>query len=118
MSRLLIVESPGRIKNLRSILGPGWNVQASVGHIRQLANEISDNLGFVAKNGWIECKYEPRDNRVKKTIANLKAAAQQAEEVFIASDPDREGEVSFMEVKSDVWVEVIDEQVSRLKEGS
>ena len=35
----------------------------------------------------------PRDDRAKKTIANLKAAAQQADEVFIASDPDREGEV-------------------------
>ncbi|ABW32582.1 type I DNA topoisomerase [Acaryochloris marina] len=93
MSRLLIVESPGKIKKLRSILGPGWNVQASVGHIRQLANEGTDNLGFVAENGKIKCRYEPRDDRAKKTIANLKAAAQQADEIFIASDPDREGEV-------------------------
>lgn len=93
MTRLLIVESPGKIKKLRKILGAGWNIQASVGHIRQLANEGNDNLGFVAKNGKIECRYEPRDDRAKKTIASLKAAAKQANEIFIASDPDREGEV-------------------------
>lgn len=93
MPRLLIVESPGKIKKLRSILGAGWNVQASVGHIRQLANDGNGNLGFDAENGQIKCRYEPRDDRAKKTIASLKAAAKQADEIFIASDPDREGEV-------------------------
>ncbi|WP_299410000.1 type I DNA topoisomerase [Acaryochloris sp. IP29b_bin.148] len=93
MSRLLIVESPGKIKKLRSILGSGWQVRASVGHIRQLANTGTGNLGFEAKNGQITCSYEPRDDRAKKTIADLKTAAKQANEIFIASDPDREGEV-------------------------
>ncbi|MGR3274328.1 type I DNA topoisomerase [Acaryochloris marina NIES-2412] len=93
MSRLLIVESPGKIKKLRSILGSGWQVRASVGHIRQLANTGTGNLGFEAKNGQITCSYEPRDDRAKKTIADLKTAAKQADEIFIASDPDREGEV-------------------------
>lgn len=93
MSRLLIVESPGKIKKLRSILGSGWQVRASVGHIRQLANTGTGNLGFEAKNGQITCCYEPRDDRAKKTIADLKTAAKQADEIFIASDPDREGEV-------------------------
>ncbi|KAI9133121.1 type I DNA topoisomerase [Acaryochloris sp. CCMEE 5410] len=93
MSRLLIVESPGKIKKLRSILGSGWQVRASIGHIRQLANTGTGNLGFEAKNGQITCSYEPRDDRAKKTIADLKTAAKQADEIFIASDPDREGEV-------------------------
>lgn len=93
MPRLLIVESPGKIKKLRSILGAGWNVRASVGHIRQLANTGTGNLGFEVQNGHINCSYEPRDDRAKKTIADLKTAAKQADEIFIASDPDREGEV-------------------------
>lgn len=93
MIRLLIVESPGKIKKLRSILGAGWNIRASVGHIRQLANDGNGSLGFDVENGKIKCRYEPRDDRAKKTIADLKAAAKQADEIFIASDPDREGEV-------------------------
>ena len=93
MTRLLIVESPGKIRKLRSILGPGWNVRASVGHIRQLANDGNGSLGFDVENGKIKCRYEPRDDRAKKIIADLKSAAKQADEIFIASDPDREGEV-------------------------
>ncbi|NJR56747.1 MAG: type I DNA topoisomerase [Acaryochloris sp. CRU_2_0] len=92
MTRLLIVESPGKIKKLRSILGSGWNIRASVGHIRQLANEGNSNLGFEVENGQIKCRYEPRDDRAKQTISELKTAAKQADEIFIASDPDREGE--------------------------
>lgn len=92
MSNLLIVESPGKIKKLKSILGSGWEVKASVGHIRQLANDGEGSLGFDLGLEHIDCRYIPRDERAKQTIAGLKAAAKQADEVFIASDPDREGE--------------------------
>jgi DNA topoisomerase I len=92
VSNLLIVESPGKIKKLKSILGPGWEVKASVGHIRQLANDGEGALGFTIANDCLDCHYIPRDDRAKQTIAGLKAAAKQASEVFIASDPDREGE--------------------------
>jgi DNA topoisomerase I len=43
---LLIVESAGKIKKLKSILGADWDVRASAGHIRQLANDGADALGF------------------------------------------------------------------------
>ncbi|MGB8702665.1 MAG: DNA topoisomerase, partial [Thermosynechococcaceae cyanobacterium] len=92
MTNLLIVESPGKIKKLKSILGSGWEVKASVGHIRQLANDGESALGFDLNGDRIDCRYIPRDDRAKQTIAGLKAAAQQATDVFIASDPDREGE--------------------------
>lgn len=92
MTNLLIVESPGKIKKLKSILGPGWDVKASVGHIRQLANDGEGSLGFDLTSDHIDCRYIPRDERAKQTITGLKAAAKQAHEVFIASDPDREGE--------------------------
>ncbi len=92
MINLLIVESPGKIKKLRKILGSGWDVKASVGHIRQLSNEGEDSLGFVMQDGKIQCKYAPRDNRATETISQLKAAAGRATQIFLASDPDREGE--------------------------
>jgi DNA topoisomerase I len=92
MSKLLIVESPGKIKKLISILGPGWDVQASFGHIRQLSKEGEGALGFELGNGAIKCAYVPSHDRAKKTIAQLKSAASRASEVILASDPDREGE--------------------------
>jgi DNA topoisomerase-1 len=92
MVKLLIVESPGKIKKLKSILGAGWDVKASVGHIRQLSNEGESALGFTIAEDHLDCHYIPRDERARKTIAGLKAAAKQASEVVLASDPDREGE--------------------------
>lgn len=91
-NNLLIVESPGKIRKLKSILGSGWDVRASVGHIRQLANDGVDSLGFDLLDSRISCRYVARDTRAKKTIADLRAAAKRADQVFIASDPDREGE--------------------------
>ncbi len=93
MRNLLIVESAGKIKKLRSILGSDWDVKASIGHIRQLANDGDGSLGFDMSADTIDCRYIPRDDRAKQTIAGLIAAAKQADRVFIASDPDREGEV-------------------------
>ena len=92
MTNLLIVESPGKIKKLRKILGAGWDVKASVGHIRQLSHEGADSLGFTMEGDRIQCKYAPRDSRAKETIAGLKSAASRASQVYLASDPDREGE--------------------------
>ena len=93
MRYLLIVESAGKIKKLKSILGSDWNVKASIGHIRQLASDGDGSLGFDLGTNTIDCRYIPRDERAQQTIAGLIAAAKQADQVFIASDPDREGEV-------------------------
>ncbi len=93
MRNLLIVESAGKIKKLKSILGSDWEVKASIGHIRQLANDGDGSLGFELGANTIDCRYIPRDERAKQTIAGLIAAAKQADRIFIASDPDREGEV-------------------------
>jgi DNA topoisomerase I len=93
MTKLLIVESPGKIKKLKSILGVDWDVKASIGHIRQLANDGEGSLGFDFEDNRIDCRYIPRDDRAKQTIAGLKAAAKNASEVILASDPDREGEM-------------------------
>jgi len=92
MVKLLLIESPGKLKKLSQILGPGWIVKASMGHIRELTNEGEDALGFDMDGQQISCKYAPRDTRAKKTIAGLRQAVKQANEVYIATDPDREGE--------------------------
>ncbi|WP_413174393.1 type I DNA topoisomerase [Anabaena azotica] len=90
--RLLVVESPGKVKKLSQILGADWIVRASCGHIRELSNEGDDSLGFTMDGNSVRCNYVPRDQRAKETIQQLKAAVRQVDEVVLATDPDREGE--------------------------
>ena len=90
--RLLIVESPGKVKKLSKILGSEWIVRASCGHIRELSNEGEDSLGFTMDGSNVRCRYIPRSQQAKETISKLKAAAKQVQEVVLATDPDREGE--------------------------
>jgi DNA topoisomerase I len=90
--KLLIVESPGKIKKIASILGSGWKVLASYGHINDLSDDGDDRLGFQIVGDKVNCRYAPKSDRAKATIASLKAAAKGAEEIILASDPDREGE--------------------------
>ena len=87
MAKLLLIESPGKLKKLSQILGPGWIVKASMGHIRELTNEGEDALGFDLAGQKVTCKYAPRDARAKKTIAGLQQAVKQADTVYIATDP-------------------------------
>ncbi len=89
---ILIVESPGKTKTLKSILGAGWQVLASMGHIRELAQDGLDNLGFDLIDDQVQCRYIPREARGQEVIARLRAATQGDSQVYLASDPDREGE--------------------------
>lgn len=90
--RLLVVESPGKVKKLSQILGSEWIVRASCGHIRELSDEGEDSLGFTLDGSSVQCRYVPRDQQARETIAQLKAAVRQVKEVVLATDPDREGE--------------------------
>ncbi len=92
MTKLLLIESPGKLKKLGQILGSGWIVRASMGHVRELANDGEDALGFDLGESTVECRYEPRGDRGKKVLADLRQAVKQADTVYIATDPDREGE--------------------------
>lgn len=84
---LLIIESPGKKKKLESILGASYVVHASFGHIRDLPEK---ELGVAAPD--YKPKYVVSDARSKETIAKLKKAAEGADRVLLATDPDREGE--------------------------
>jgi DNA topoisomerase I len=90
--RLLVVESPGKVKKLSQILGNDWIVRASCGHIRELSNDGEDSLGFTMDGETVKCRYVPRDQQSKERIQQLKNAVRQVDEVVLATDPDREGE--------------------------
>ncbi|MEM9165338.1 MAG: type IA DNA topoisomerase, partial [Cyanobacteria bacterium P01_F01_bin.4] len=92
MANLLLIESPGKLKKLSQILGPGWTVKASVGHVRELTHDGEDALGFDLDGNQIHCRYTPRSARAKQVLATLRKAVKQADTVYIATDPDREGE--------------------------
>jgi DNA topoisomerase I len=92
MTRLLLIESPGKIKKLSQILGAGWLVKASMGHIRELANDGEDALGFDLEGDRVVCRYLPRSDQAKQILKELKAIVKTVDQVYIATDPDREGE--------------------------
>ncbi|HEX6972889.1 MAG TPA: type I DNA topoisomerase [Vicinamibacterales bacterium] len=84
---LVVVESPAKAKTINKYLGRGYTVIASMGHVRDLPKS---KLGVDIEEGF-EPSYEVIASR-KKVIKELKDAAKGADEIFIATDPDREGE--------------------------
>ena len=92
MGNLLIIESGGKKETLRKILGVGWEIQASGGHVTQLAKDGPENLGFVIKGQTIDCHYELNGERGKSSVERIKTAVRRATRVYLATDPDREGE--------------------------
>jgi len=84
---LVIVESPAKAKTIGKYLGRGYRVKATVGHIMDLP---AKKLGIDIENGF-EPELVPIPGK-EKTIADLKRAAKVSKEIFIATDPDREGE--------------------------
>lgn len=98
--KLVIVESPTKAKTIAQYLGDGYDVQSSVGHIRDLIEP--KNLPPELKKGSlgkfsvdVENGFEPYyvvSDAKKKTVADLKRALKGADELFLATDEDREGE--------------------------
>ena len=84
---LIIVESPAKAKTLEKYLGRDFVVKSSIGHIRGLPSKD----GSVDVNNDFKPVYEINSDK-KKVVAELKKAAKEADTVWLASDPDREGE--------------------------
>ena len=84
---LVIVESPAKAKTIGKYLGRAYRVRATVGHIMDLPEK---KLGIDIEHGF-EPELVPIPGK-EKTIADLKSAARDSKEIFIATDPDREGE--------------------------
>ena len=85
--KLFIVESPSKCGKLRKILGSDFKLMASVGHIRQIPKK---GMNIDIKGGFIPT-YEVTADR-KKVVKEIKEAAAEADKIYLASDPDREGE--------------------------
>lgn len=83
---LFIVESPGKVKKIQGYLGSGYRVMASIGHVRDLP--VSD-IGV--EPPAFKPKYVPTE-RGKDVLKKLAAVAKEASNVYLATDPDREGE--------------------------
>jgi DNA topoisomerase I len=84
---LVIVESPAKAKTINKYLGPGFEVKASMGHVRDLP---SKGLSVDIENCF-EPTYEILPGK-KKTVASLKASVKQCDTLYLATDLDREGE--------------------------
>ena len=84
---LVIVESPSKAKTIGKYLGPGYEVMASMGHVRDLPKS---KLGVDVEHGF-QPDYQPIKGK-EETISELKKAAKKSGKVYLATDPDREGE--------------------------
>ncbi len=86
-SNLVIVESPSKAKTIGKYLGPGYIVKASMGHLRDLPKST---MGVDLEQDFAP-EYVPVPGK-EKLIEELRAAAQNADTIYLATDPDREGE--------------------------
>jgi DNA topoisomerase I len=98
---LVIVESPAKAKTLSRFLGSDYRVEASFGHVRDLPEKASEVPAEIKQRPWgrlgvdVEGDFQPHyviPADKKKQVTALKAALKDASELFLATDPDREGE--------------------------
>ncbi|MEQ9103754.1 MAG: type I DNA topoisomerase [Rhodothermales bacterium] len=101
MNRLVVVESPTKARTIRKFLPDSYRVEASMGHIRDLPGSASEIPEKYKKEKWSRLGVNVEDDfsplyvvaaNKKKTVSMLKDALKDAEELFIATDEDREGE--------------------------
>lgn len=109
---LVIVESPAKSKTIRKILGDSYQIEASFGHVRNLPTKdpSTENLGFDINNNF-EPKFEiiPGKQAVVKKLNDL---AKKFDKIYLASDPDREGEAIAWHVRQ--ILKVPDEKILRI----
>ena len=86
---LVIVESPSKAKTIGKYLGPGYEVKASMGHVRDLPKS---KIGVDIEGGFVP-QYQPIKGK-EDVISDLKKAAKKSGRVYLATDPDREGRPS------------------------
>ena len=86
-NNLVIVESPAKARTVASILGSGYDVRASIGHVRDLPKS---KLGVDVDHQFNPQYIVPKDK--SDVVGQIKKAAKNAATVYLATDPDREGE--------------------------
>lgn len=90
MKKLVIVESPSKSRTIEKYLGSDYKVVSSKGHIRDLATSGKGGLGIDIENHFTPTYVISKDK--KETVKELKETAKKCSEIYLASDPDREGE--------------------------
>lgn len=88
---LVIVESPAKAKTIEKYLGKDFHVLSSVGHIRSIVKKTKDGTPPIDVQNGFKTQYEV-DPEKKKVVTELKRAVKTVEQVYLATDPDREGE--------------------------
>jgi DNA topoisomerase-1 len=109
--KLVIVESPAKSKTISQYLGKDFEVKSSVGHIRDLATKGKGGLGIDVDNNF-EPTYEIIRGK-KKVVNELNKALKDADELYLATDPDREGEAISWHLKETLKIK--DQSVQRVE---
>jgi DNA topoisomerase-1 len=107
--KLLIVESPTKVKAIKKFLGNGYEVAASNGHVRDLPRS---QMGIDVDNG-----FEPKYITIRgkgDVLASLRKAAKNAEHIYLATDPDREGEAISWHLMTALKLEDAKDRFSRV----
>ncbi len=102
MKNLVIVESPSKSKTIEKYLGSDYKVVASMGHIRDLATTGKFGLGVDVDHNF-EPTYIPMKGK-KKVISDLKKLVSSSDKVYLATDPDREGEAISWHLKDTLGI--------------
>lgn len=84
---LVVVESPAKARTLANILGPEYDIRASIGHVRDLPKS---RLGVNVEDGFAPRYLIPKEKR--EIVKEIRKAADKADHIYLATDPDREGE--------------------------
>jgi DNA topoisomerase-1 len=102
-SALVVVESPAKARTINKYLGADYIVKASVGHVRDIPKKprFKGDIGIDLDDGSFAAAYEVIDGK-KKVLADIRRAAAQTETVYLASDPDREGEAIAWHVAEEI----------------
>lgn len=103
MSKLVIVESPAKAHTVGKILGSGYKVMASIGHIRDLPEDKEGIKRTPLPGGGI--RFEPDyvvPEKKERVVQDLVREAKKADEIVLASDPDREGEAIAWHLKEEI----------------
>ena len=87
VGKLVIVESPAKAKTIGRFLGHGYTVRASIGHVRDL---LRSSLSVDVEHDFAPKYRVPNEKR--QIVKELKSLAKNADEIYLATDPDREGE--------------------------
>ena len=107
MKNLVIVESPSKSKTIEKYLGADYKVLSSKGHIRDLAIKGKGGLGVDIENNFEPTYVVSKDK--KDVVKSLKAEAKKADNVLLATDPDREGEAISWHLAQELGLDLNDE---------